>query len=253
MRAAPRVVTVTATPTSIVMLIRPRLRFTSTDESSFDAMTTWRADLELSYLHENGIESGPAVVAGRAEFLVIDVGREPVVELLNSLPQDTDRFAGLFEGSDVAPPVQEQFEDVPFNRILIVTVVEVSEPLRGNGLGAWVVADVIGRMASPIDTLVLLRPAPLGPQPSKAAELAGIRALSRYWQLYGLAPIKHVPDVLGAATAYSHLSRAREALRALENEVMAVPQSAITVEEPAQPRHTVVSDPEPVGLRLVRS
>ena len=114
---------------------------------------TWRADLELSYLDEDGNEvDAPDVVGGYAEFVVINVGQHPIGDLLDSLSADTAHFAPLFEDEEVAEAVQEQFEDVPFNRVLIVTLVEVAEPLRGNGLGAWLVTELVGRMASPTDT-----------------------------------------------------------------------------------------------------
>lgn len=244
----------TAATPPYVMLFRPRLRYCSTGESQFDAMMTWRADLELGYLDEDGNEGDtPDVVGGYAEFLIINVGQHPIADLLDSLSQDTADFAGLFEGDDVALAVQEQFEDVPINRVLIVTMVEVAEPLRGNGLGPWIVTELVERMASPTDTLALMYPAPAEPQPSKAAELAAARSLSGYWQQFGFTPIEHRHEFLGATTAYAHLSRARDAMRALEEVVFPVPRSVIGVERPAEPRHTVISDvPEPVGLRLVR-
>lgn len=71
--------------------------------------------------------------------------------------------------------MQDQFEDVPFNRILIVMLVDVAAPLRGHDLGAWLVAELIARMSSPTDTLVLLYPHPVGPQGDPSAELAAVR------------------------------------------------------------------------------
>lgn len=65
----------TAATPPYVMLFRPRLRYSSTGESQFDAMMTWRADLELGYLDEDGNEGdAPDVVGGYAEFLIINVG-----------------------------------------------------------------------------------------------------------------------------------------------------------------------------------
>lgn len=244
----------TSAITDTVKLCRPRARITSTGESQFDAMMTWRADLELSYLDEFGNEGGaPDVVGGYAEFLVINVGQHPIADLLDSLGEDAADFAVLFEDEEVSPPVEEQFTDATVNRVLIVALVEVAEPLRGNALGAWLVTELVERIASPTDTLVLLHPVPAGPQPSKTAELAAARSLSRYWQQFGLSPIKDQPEFLGAATGYGHLSRARDALRALDAVVLPVPRSLIGVERPAEPRHTIVTDPEPVGLRLVRN
>lgn len=158
----------------------------------------------------------------------------------------------LFEGADVAPTVQQEFEDSPFNRVLIVTRVEVAAPLRGYSLGAWLVAELIARMASPIDTLVLLYPYAAGPQTSNVAEMAGAEALWSYWQRCGLAPMEQQPQFLAAATAYTHLSRAREALRPIGDVRIAVPASLIRRESHERPQRMFIAAPEPGGLRLVR-
>lgn len=80
------------------------------------------------------------------------------------MSQDTAHFAGLFEGEEVAQAVRDQFDDEWFKRVLIFTLVDVAAPLRGHRLGAWLVAEVIARMASPVDSLVLLYPVAGGPQ-----------------------------------------------------------------------------------------
>ncbi|HRD11742.1 MAG TPA: hypothetical protein PLI79_07760 [Mycobacterium sp.] len=148
--------------------------------------------------------------------------------------------------------MQEQWEDAPFNRILIVTHVEIAEPLRGQDLGLWLVAEVIARMSSPIDTLVLLYPDPAAPRVSAVAEVTGAEALMRYWQRCGLVPIGHRPQFLGATTAYSYLARARTALRSVNDVRITVPASLIGQELPDDLRHTIMTNLEPVGLRLVR-
>lgn len=244
----------TAATTATATLFCPRVRYTSTGESQFDAMMTWRADLELSYLDDEGDEGdAPDVVGGYAEFLVMNVGEHQLGDLLDSLSQDTAHFAGLFEDEEVAQGVRDQFDDQWFNRVLIVTLVDVAAPLRGHGLGAWLVAEVIARMASVTDTLVLLYPAPVGSEKNSAAELAGAPALSRYWQQrVGLVPIDQKPEILGAATAYSHVSNARAALQVVGNAQITVSRSLIGVEQRDGPRHAFSAAPELPGLRLVR-
>jgi hypothetical protein len=81
--------------------------------------------------------------------------------MLDSLSSDAENFAGLFDGKYVADSVQQQFQE-PFNTVLILLTVFVAEPLRGHDLGAWLAAEVIARMASVSDTLVLLYPQPAG-------------------------------------------------------------------------------------------
>ncbi len=232
-------------------LFAPKVRYASTFDSQFDAMTTWRAEIEMAYLSE---EDTPDVLAGSVEFLIIRVGEHPIGDLLDSLSQDAEHFEVLFDGDDVAAGVQDQFDDAPFNRILIITEVTVAAPLRGHHLGAWLVSDVIDRMASPTDSLVLLYPHPLGADTDPATTAAAVKSLSTYWQRVGLVPIEDAPEFLGQATAYSHLPRARAALRAVADVEITVPASQIYEEKPDALRHAVVDEAEsdPQRLRIVR-
>lgn len=226
-------------------LFAPKVRYTSTSESQFDAAMTWRAELELSYLVE---DEAPDVVAGYAEFVIVRVGEHPIADLLDSLSEDAAEFVELFDGDDVAAAVQEQFEDAPFNRVLIITTVNVGAPVRGHGLGAWLVAEVIDKMTSPTDTLVLLRPHPA--ELSNDSESAAGQARSRYWQKVGLEPVGD--KFLAAATAYSHLSRARSALSSIADIQVAVPASQIGPEHTRDfSRHTVLAEAGPRRLRIV--
>ena len=70
----------------------------------------------------------------------------------------------------------------PFSTVLILLTVLVAEPLRGHDLGAWLAAEVIARMASVTDTLVLLYPYPAGETPEDVSEIQAIDALNRYWR-----------------------------------------------------------------------
>lgn len=234
-------------------LFAPKVRYSSTFDIHSDAMMAWRADLELGYFDEDD-DPGDAtqVSGGHAEFVLVDVGEYPIGELLDSVSPDAAYFSTLFEGVDVAPVVQQEFEDSPFNRVLIVTRVEVSPPLRGHGLGAWLVAELIARMASPIDTLVLLYPNPAGAHARNVTEMAGAEALWSYWQRCGLAPMEHQPQFLAAATAYTHLLRARDALRPVGDVRIAVPASLIRRGSLEDAQRMIITDPEPGGLRLVR-
>lgn len=229
------------------ILYAPKVRYTNTFESQFDAMMTWRAELELSYHVE---DDTPDVLAGSADFLIIRVGEHPIGDLLESLSEETARFAELFDGDDVAGEVQDQFDDAPFNRILIITDVAIAGPLRGHGLGAWLVAEVIDRMASPTDTLVLLQAEPAG-----QASPSEVSALSKYWERVGLEVIQEHREFMGQATAYSHLGRARAALSAIADAEFTVSTSRIREEKPnANLRHAVTTDDDPQPpLRLVRS
>ena len=229
-------------------LFDPGVYYLSTDESQFDAMMTWRAELELAYLDEG---DKPYVLGGYADFLIIRVGEHPIDDLLDSLSQDTEHFAELFDGDDVADEVQEQFEDSAFNQILIITLVEIAAPLRGHDLGAWLIAEVIDQMASPLGTLVLLYPHPVGEQAEGAAEAASVKALSQYWQRVGLQPVGD--GFLGQVTVYRYLSAARAGLTDVEDVRITVPAELIDETPSAYLRHEVIDGAGPQqGLRLGR-
>ncbi len=70
----------------------------------------------------------------------------------------------LFDGGEVGDWVEDDFEHMlpPVNSVLIITAVSIAKALRGNSIGAWLVAEVIARMASATDTLVLMYPPPAG-------------------------------------------------------------------------------------------
>lgn len=226
-----------------VTLFAPRVRYTSTADSQFDAMMTWRAELQMAYLEDGDT---PTVVGGHADFLTIRTGEHPIADLLDSLSQDAADFAALFDGDDVNDALQEQFHlTMPFNRILIITAVFIAEQLRGHALGAWLVSDVIARMAGATDTLVLLNPFPAVQPTSGVSLLTAARALAQYWRRVGLVAIDAHPQFLGQSTAYTMLPDARRVLSHTENLLISVPVAAIR-DEPTflfDPRQTLVPAP----------
>ncbi|OBG15222.1 hypothetical protein A5768_07485 [Mycolicibacterium fortuitum] len=227
-------------PASDVRLFAPRVRFSSTAESQFDALATWRAELEMGYLDDGDT---PDVLVGCAEFLTIRIGEHPIADLLDSISRDAEHFAVLFDDCDVNDALQEQFSDaMPFNCILIITLVQIAEPLRGHDLGAWLVSEVVARMAGAIDTLVLLYPFPAVNPTGDVSELAAVDRLASYWQRTGLKHIEAHPEFLGQSTAYTTLPNARRALSYVEDTHVSVPAHQIS-EEPtgwSEPRHSVV-------------
>ncbi|MEB3031749.1 hypothetical protein [[Mycobacterium] nativiensis] len=221
-------------------LVAPSVRFFSSGESQFDAMMTWRAELELAYEADGEFTD---VLAGYADFLTIRVGEHPIADLLDSLSEDAAEFAGLFADDDLNDALQEQFDDVPFHRILIVTMVCVAEPLRGHELGAWLVSEVIAGMAGATDTLVLLYPHPVGIETEDASVLDAANALANYWLRVGLVPIDGHPEFLGQATAYNALPNARDKLRSVGNvEILVAARHIRPQQPPVGRRHTLIDD-----------
>lgn len=224
---------------TVATLFAPRVRFVSTCESQFDAMMTWRADLEMAYLDDGDT---PRVLVGCADFLTIQIGEHSIADLLDSISQDAEHFAVLFDGDNVNEAVQEQFSDaMPFNRILIVTMVLIAEPLRGQDLGAWLVSEVIARMAGAIDTLVLLYPFPAVHPTGDPNELAAVNRLAEYWRRTGMEHIEAYPEFLGQSTAYTSLPEARRALSGIEDLQISVARNQLS-DEPtwwAEHRHVL--------------
>lgn len=222
------------------ILFAPNVRFISTCESQFDAMMTWRAELDLAHLDD---DASTDVLAGYAEFLTLRIGEHPIADLLDSISADTEHFAELFDDDDVNDALQEQFDDVPFNRVLIVTTVSVARPVRGHDLGAWLVSEVIARMAGAIDTLVLLYPYPADAEGEGAAVLAAAIVLAKYWRRVGLVPIAGHPEVLGQSTGYIALPEARDKLRSVKDVAISVSARHMRPEQPsAMLRYTLIGD-----------
>lgn len=199
-----------------VVLFSPKVRFTSTNESQFDARMDWRAELELGYFggrHDGAVDLGdtPDVYGGYAEFLQIRLGEHDVWDLLDSLSQDAEMFGHLFDGDEVGDWAEDDFEHAmpPVNSVLIVTAVYVATALRGNSIGAWLVAEVIARMASATDTLILMYPHPLGHSADDVSDLEAVEKLTRYWQRVGLNPIDSHPGFLAQSTAFATLRERR--------------------------------------------
>jgi hypothetical protein len=189
-------------------LFAPRVRYASVNDSEFDPCMDWRAEMWLGHLDLAG---EPDVRGGYADFLTIRLGEHPIAEMLDALSQDAENFAALFDGSDVAASVREQFPE-PVNTVLILLTVFIATPLRGHHLGAWLAAEVIARMGSPSDTLVVLYPHPAGPTPDDISPLQAIDTLNRYWRTTGLVPIEEHPAFFGQSSAYTALPAARSAV-----------------------------------------
>lgn len=223
---------------AVVPLAAPVMAFNGAAVSEFDEMTVWRADLVMT-----DVEDGSDVICGYVEFLILKVGTESVVEMLDSWSQSAATFAGLFDGNEVAAEVSAQFDGELFNRVLIITHVFVAEPVRGHALGAWAVSEVAERMASPSDTLVLLCPFWIVDQSGDFEELAAVESLAKYWGRCGLVPIDVHPQFLGQATCYNDLPQARSALAEVRDLRLAIPADQVN-ERPSSRQRTLIPNDE---------
>jgi hypothetical protein len=154
------------------------------------------------------------------DFLVVRIGAGDIPALLAAAPDrgepasDPARFAGLFDGPDLAADVEEQFDDaLAINSVLLIQDVFIDAAVRGHRLGPWTLAEIIHRIADVTNDLVVMSP--------HICELVvptiwdNMEELSehayRYWQdQLNLEPI--AGGFLGQATAFTHLENARRAL-----------------------------------------
>jgi hypothetical protein len=199
-------------------LFAPKIRYRSTHYSEYDPCMGWLAELVLARLDDG---DHPHVLGGYLYFLTIRMGEESVPLMLDSLSSDADHFAGLFHGEYVSDPVQGQFEEA-INSVLILMTAVIAEPLRGHDLGAWMAAEVISRMDSASDALVLLYPHPAGEPPEGISEFQAITALDQYWRKIGVVPIDDDPAFLGQSSAFKTLPEARSRLSYVEDVELSV-------------------------------
>lgn len=172
----------------------------------------WLAELVMCHFGEDGFGDPVTIVVGELSFLTIRLNEESVWSTLDSLSGDAEMFGELFEADDVKPEVAEQFSALPFNSVLILMNARIARPVRGHNLGTWMAAEVIARMASATDTLVLAYPHPAGPPFDGTTEERAVQKLRRHWMQVGLTPIDEYPHVLGQSTAYAVLNSARAQL-----------------------------------------
>ncbi len=195
-----------------VALSQPEVRYRSVGACEYDSCMEWLAELVMCHFGEDGFGDPATIVVGELSFLTIRLNEESVWLTLDSLSSDAEMFGELFDGDDVKSEVAEQFSALPFNSVLILMNARIAQPVRGHNLGAWMAAEVIARMASATDTLVLAYPHPAGPPFDGTTEQRAVQKLRRHWMQVGLTPIDEYPHVMGQSTAYAVLNAARAQL-----------------------------------------
>ncbi|QFS94636.1 hypothetical protein FIV07_28075 (plasmid) [Mycobacterium sp. THAF192] len=81
----------------------------------------WRAEIRLSPLDAHG--HAPDVIVGWVDFLVLQLGREPVGEVLGLYGEQAARFEGLFDGPWLEPELDESdgfTAGMPIGAVLVV-------------------------------------------------------------------------------------------------------------------------------------
>ncbi len=191
----------------------PRLRHRSGGDIDDDCCLEWQAQLLMTAAEVDEVDDIEICVAV-AEFVTVQVSDPSFsTELLDWYSGATEVFCPIFTGTSVAEEVQDQFGAEPVNNALLILSTQVLDPLGGNELDAWMVAQLIHRMLPSHDGLALFCPSPTDLPAEPIQQLEALENLSMYWRnTVGFEAITDHPGMLGQSTAYVHLQDARAAL-----------------------------------------
>jgi len=175
----------------------------------------WYADLVMTGDKWEPDGELPEFSVGYLRCTAVDLTRgESAPEVLDALSADLEVFCPAFDGNDVTEEIQDQFE-APLFGVLALEVAEIASPFRGRGLGVWLAAEVIARLAPYPGTLVLGYPQHFGPPFPGVSSAAAVRKLRRHWRRVGLEPLRGAPQLLGQSTDRRCFDRARARARSV--------------------------------------
>ncbi|WP_280299430.1 hypothetical protein [Nocardia abscessus] len=178
----------------VATMHNPRLRYRSINAIDTDACLDWQAHLLLSVTEADDT----AICVGTCEFLIVRLGEEPVSGAVLNQTSEIAVFGPLFEGAQIAGDVQAQFDGEPIRNAVLVVSAILLDPLRGNGLGAWMISRLIRRMLPGHDGLVLMYPSPLFKCEDPVQQRQAVESLTRHWgNSIGVEPILQHPHILG--------------------------------------------------------
>lgn len=201
---------------------RPEIQYRSTNLSTYDACMDWQATL---YLDSDDEPSAP-ISGGHTDFLIIRLGEAPLHGIL-SMADDTPAFAPLFDGPTLARPLTQQFPD-HVDTVLLVRHTYVEPALRGNDLGAWMLAEIVARMTSSTQTLVIGRQYPLGMGDDIVSRRRAERSLRPYWRKIGVVPCDASPEFWAQSTDTDALRDARAHLARVHSLELEIAPTDIT-------------------------
>lgn len=202
-------------------LCAPQVRYTSVNSLDGDACLDWQAQLMMSVAELDGLE----VCVGICDFVTVRTGADPfTAELLDGFSHETSVLAPIFDGAWVCDAVQDQFDGMPVSAVVLVISALLTDPLRGHGLGAWMIAEIAHRMLACNDGLLVLGPAPSTGEPDSMRTLEAVERLTQHWcTALGVEAIEGHGGFLGQSTAYVHLGGARDELRICTEVEVSVP------------------------------
>jgi len=204
----------------------PRVHYESQDtwSGTVSCCLDWRAEIRLSALDASG--RAPDVVAGFVDFLVLQLGNQPVAEALELYGVHAEAFAELFEDAWMASDIDEADDfaaGMPISAVLLVLHAEVDPAFAHYGqLRPWAVSQVVNTMLPTTAGVVAMNAFPSPSPRADARHLVDAEHLDPDWPRVGCMSIPGHPTFFGRATAYTFLDDARAALDAVREQTFRV-------------------------------
>lgn len=198
-----------ATAVRTIELQSPVLWYGSGNNIEADECLDWTAQAVM--FADDGEDGLCTVPVGTLDFATLRLCEGlAVFEMLDELGDGAMPFAEAFTDDALSDAVQAQFGFC--HSALLLLDARIDESVRGNGLGAWLAAEVCARFGSP-GTAVLGWPHPIGAPTKGRNVIAAENTLMNYWTAsVGLEPLDAAPHLIGQSTAFNRLPRARKKL-----------------------------------------
>lgn len=210
-----RYITDGADTSTAIELAVPRMHYESQDTcSTISSCLDWRAEIRMSAIGAH--DRAPNIAVGAVDFLIVQLGREPVTEVLTHFGERADAFTELFDDQYLADELDENEHftaGMPISTVLLVLDAHLDPALPHSQLRAWAVAQIIDTMLPTTAGLVAMRAtAATTPPKASARSLISTDDLDPDWPRVGCSMIPGHPRLFGQATAYTYLEAARTAL-----------------------------------------
>ena len=195
-------------------LAAPYVHYRSQDTcTTIPGCLDWRAQIHMSALDAHG--RAPQIVVGAVDFLILQLGRQPVAELLPYFDDRATAFADLFDGPYLADDLDEDdafSAGMPISTVLLVLSADIDADLPDSPLRAWAVAHTVDTMLPTTAGLVAMHATtPTASAKAAARSLVSADIVDPDWPRVGCTMIPGHPRLFGQATAYTYLDDARAA------------------------------------------
>lgn len=133
-----------------------RMHYESKDSwtGTISCCRDWRAQIRMSALDAHA--DAPDIIVGTVDFLILRLGHEPVVEVLELFGEQAAAFTELFDDEWLAPDLDEHDDftaGMPIGTALLILDATVDDRLPAD-LRPWAVSDVAHTMLPTTSGLV---------------------------------------------------------------------------------------------------